>query len=74
MRRSVSEPRNGLIEAENVDADQKSFGLLPVSTGLDRVVGHYGIQNFSRAGPPLIVNSVLAALLFLFRKTATYAS
>jgi hypothetical protein len=49
MRRSVSEPRNGLIEAENVDADQKSFGLLPVSTGLDRVVGHYAIDRLSRS-------------------------
>jgi predicted permease len=33
-----------------------------------------GIQDFSQAGAPLIVNSILAVLLFLFRKTAEYAS
>jgi hypothetical protein len=33
-----------------------------------------GIQDFSQAGAPLIVNSILAVLLFLFRKSAAHAA
>jgi cell shape-determining protein MreD len=33
-----------------------------------------GIQDFSQAGVPLIVNSILAVLLFLFRKSGPYAA
>jgi hypothetical protein len=53
-----------------------SLVVLVLTAGHVMVFGYLfmsGIQDFSQAGAPLIVNSILAVLLFLFRKTAEHA-
>ncbi len=48
--------------------------ILALTTGHVVVFGYQlvmGVLNFSQAGPPLIINVIFTALLFLFRKDIT---
>jgi hypothetical protein len=58
-------------------ASKLSRAILVLTAGHVVVFGYLilsGIQGFAQAGPPLVANSVLTVLLFLFRKTTKYAS
>jgi hypothetical protein len=58
-------------------ASKLSLAILVLTAGHVVVFGYLvlsGIQGFAQAGPPLVANSVLTVLLFLFRKTTNYAS
>jgi hypothetical protein len=58
-------------------ASKLSLAILVLTAGHVVVFGYLvlsGIQGFAQAGPPLVANSVLTVLLFLFRKTTKYAS
>ena len=61
-----------LAAREDQAAGKLSLAILVLTAGHVVVFGYLlvtGTQGFSQAGPPLIVNSVLTVLLFLFRKT-----
>jgi hypothetical protein len=58
-------------------ASKLSLAILVLTAGHVVVFGYLvlsGIQGFAQAGPPLVANSVLTVLLFLFRKTTKYES
>jgi uncharacterized membrane protein len=61
-----------LMAAREKDAAGKlSLTILLVTAGNTVVFGYLllsAMEGFSQAGPPLIVNSVLTVLLFLFRR------
>lgn len=52
-------------------ADKLSRVILALTTGHVVVFGYQlmtGMLNFAQAGPPLIINAIFTALLFLFRR------
>jgi hypothetical protein len=56
---------------EKEAASKLSLTILIVTAGNAVIFGYLlmtGMESFPEVGPPLIVNSVLAVLLFLFRK------
>jgi hypothetical protein len=56
---------------EKEAASKLSLTILIVTAGNAVIFGYLlmtGMESFRQVGPPLIVNSVLAVLLFLFRK------
>jgi hypothetical protein len=62
-----------LAARESEAASKLSLVILVLTAGHVLVFGYLlltGMQGFSEAGPPVIVNSVLTVLLFLFRRTA----
>jgi hypothetical protein len=64
-----------LMAAREKEAASKlSLTILILTAGHVAIFGYLlmtGRQGFPQAGPPLIVNSVLTVLLFLFRKEKT---
>ena len=55
-------------------ASKLSRVILALATGHVVVFGYQllaGVLDFSQAGPPLIVNAIFTALLFMFRKDIT---
>jgi hypothetical protein len=59
------------MAAREKDASKLSLTILVVTAGNVVVFGYLlmtGREGFSQVGSPLIVNSVLTVLLFLFRK------
>jgi hypothetical protein len=62
---------------ENDSAGKLSLTILMLTAGHVVVFGYLlltGMQRFPQVGPPLIVNLVLTALLFLFRRSSRYAT
>jgi hypothetical protein len=60
-----------LAAREKQGASKLSLTILIVTVGNVIVFGCLlltGMQSFAQGGPPLIVNSVLAVLLFIFRR------
>jgi hypothetical protein len=66
-----------LAARQNKAAGKLSLVILMLTAGHVAVFGYLllpGVQAFSQAGAPLIVNFVLTVLLFLFRRTNEQAA